>query len=391
MYIQRSLSNILISALAQFPVVFLTGPRQSGKTTLLKNLLGHFRYVNLESPDMRQWAIEQPIDFLNQNPAPLVIDEVQYASALFSYIQLQVDENNKPGMFVLSGSNNFMVMERITQSLAGRSAILKLLPFSFEEIREYVSGQTTNQLMLKGFYPRLYQTVTDSRLFYNSYLNTYVERDVRQMANIGKSYDFMRFIRLCAGRCGQLLNVTALATEAGISYNTCKSWLSYLIAGYVLYLLQPHHRNFSKKIVKTPKICFYDPGFLCALLGIDNEKTLALHPLRGAIFENLVFSELIKYTVNNGLDNTLWFWRDNHGTEIDFIFERNNLLTALEAKSGKQVHPEYLNNLVLYSKYNPEVYGKLLIYDGEIERNREGVQLVNWRNIISQLGDNEGN
>ncbi|MBN3035376.1 MAG: ATP-binding protein [Bacteroidales bacterium] len=385
MYIPRSISKILLRATEQFPVVFLTGPRQSGKTTLLKNQLGHFRYVNLEDPDMRQWALDQPRDFLQQNPAPLIIDEVQYAPALFSYIQLLADESQRPGMFVLSGSQNLLVMEGITQSLAGRSAILKLLPFAYHEIREHASGKSTNHLMLKGFYPRLFQTVSDSRLFYNSYLNTYVERDVRQLANIGQTIDFMRFTRLCAGRCGQLLNVSALATEAGIAYNTCKAWLSYLTTGYVLHMLQPHHKNFSKKTVKTPKLFFYDTGLLNALLGIDNEETLALHPLRGAVFENLVFSELIKYTMNNGLDHTLWFWRDNHGTEIDFLFERNNMITAIEVKSGMNIHPEYLNNLDRYSRYNPEVHKKLLIYDGDMERTFTGTILLNWRNTLSGL------
>jgi predicted AAA+ superfamily ATPase len=385
MFIQRHITPHLRDALRQFPVLFLTGPRQSGKTTLLRNELTDFRYVNLEDPDMRQWAVEQPKDFLQQHPFPLIIDEVQYAPNLFSYIQISADEQQMPGMYVLSGSQNFLLMEKISQSLAGRSAIFSLLPFSYDEVREQAQEMSTNQLIIKGFYPRLYQTVTDSRLFYNSYLNTYIERDVRQIANIGQHLDFLKFIRLCAGRSAQLLNISSLAIEAGIAQNTCKTWLAHLTAGYVVFLLQPHHLNFNKKIIKTPKLFFSDTGLLCALLGIDNEETLALHPLRGAIFENLIFSELIKYTLHAGRSPAIWFWRDNHGTEIDFLYEQNNRLTAMEVKSGMNFHPEYLANLRKYARYNPQVAGQILLYDGAMERMADAAKVLNWRNLAARL------
>lgn len=385
MYIQRSLTPQLQQALKQFPVLTLTGPRQSGKTTLLRNQMSNFSYVNLEDPELRQWAVEQPKDFLQQHPFPLIIDEAQYAPDLFSYIQLRVDEIQQPGMYVLSGSQNFLFMEKISQSLAGRSAIFKLMPFSFDEIREQVGELTTNQIIIRGFYPRLFQSVTDYKLFYNSYLNTYIERDVRQLANIGQHLDFIRFIRLCAGRSGQLLNISSLATEAGIAYNTCKTWLAHLTAGYVVFLLQPHHQNFNKKIIKTPKLYFNDTGLLCALLGIDSEETLALHPLRGAIFENLVFTELMKYGVNNGMNQPIWFWRDNHGTEIDFLLEHNSSFTAIEVKSGMNFHNEYLNNLKKYAAYNPDLAGKMVLYNGTIERTFETTKLLNWRNWTKGL------
>lgn len=385
MYLQRSLTPQLQQALHQFPVLTLTGPRQSGKTTLLRNLMSNFSYVNLEDPELRQWAVEQPKDFLQQHPFPLIIDEAQYAPDLFSYIQLRVDEFQQTGMYVLSGSQNFLVMEKISQSLAGRSAIFRLMPFSFDEIREQVGELTTNQIILRGFYPRLFQTVTDYKLFYNSYLNTYIERDVRQLANIGQHLDFIRFIRLCAGRSGQLLNISSLATEAGIAYNTCKTWLSHLTAGYVVFLLQPHHRNFNKKIVKTPKLYFNDTGLLCALLGIDSEETLALHPLRGAIFENLIFTELMKFSLNNGMNQPFWFWRDNHGTEIDFLLEYNSRFTAIEVKSGMNFHNEYLNNLKKYAACNPDLTDKIILYNGNIERTIESIKLLNWRNMTKGL------
>ncbi|MEZ5196983.1 MAG: ATP-binding protein [Bacteroidales bacterium] len=381
MYIKRQISETIRSAIDQFPVIMLTGPRQSGKTTLLQNEFPAFRYVNLEDPELRLWANEQPKDFLHNHSWPLIIDEAQYAPVLFSYIQLLVDENQQTGMYILSGSQNFLVMEKISQSLAGRSAILSLLPFSYPELAAANVVSDTNQMVVNGFFPRLFQTVENVSLFYKSYINTYVERDIRQLANIGSLNDFIRFMKLCAGRCGQLLNLSSLATEAGISYNTCKSWLSYLTTGYVVKLIQPHHQNFSKKIVKTPKIYFTDTGLLCHLLGIDSRETLAIHAMRGAIFENLMYGELLKSRNNIGSDQDIFFWRDNHGTEIDFLLEKSTKIYAIEVKSGMNFHDTYLGNLIKYRKYNPDVEKLFLIYDGSIEREINGIQLINWTNV----------
>jgi predicted AAA+ superfamily ATPase len=342
--------------------------------------------VNLEDPELRLWAIEQPKDFLNSHPYPLIIDEAQYAPALFSYIQLLCDEYNQPGMFILSGSQNFLVMERITQSLAGRSAVLSLLPFSFSELTEQTKSENTNELMIKGFFPRLFQGVSDRALFYRSYLNTYVERDIRQLANIGNLNDFIRFIKLCAGRCGHLLNVSSLATEAGITMPTCKSWLSYLTTGYIIHILQPHHQNFNKKVVKTPKIYFADTGLLCYLLGIDSAENLALNTFRGQVFENLVFTELLKQRINSGKDPGLWFWRDNHGTEIDFLVEDAGKMFSFEVKSGMNFHGTYLENSKMFRKYNPALTKQFLVFDGTIERNVQDVQVINWRKTGEMVG-----
>ena len=385
MYIERKLTKSIKRAMKQFPVEFLTGPRQSGKTTLLKHEFPHYRYVNLEDPDLRQWAMEQPKDFLHIHPWPLIIDEAQYAPVLFSYIQLIVDEHNKSGMFLLSGSQNFLLMEKITQSLAGRSAIMSLLPFSFNELSETDTSPDTNSIILKGFFPRLFHAVDDVGLFYKSYINTYVERDIRQLANIGNLNNFIRFMKLCAGRCGQLMNISSLATEAGIAYNTCKEWLSHLTTGYIISYVQPHHRNFNKRIVKTPKLFFTDTGLLCYLLGINSKETLALHPLRGAIFENLIYTELLKYKTNHGREKNIWFWRDNHGTEIDFLLDESASFRAIEVKSGMNIHDSYLKNLKQYRKYNPELSDMYLIYDGKIEREMGGISIVNWRNITGLL------
>ncbi len=379
MYINRDISDTLKDATKQFPVVFLTGPRQSGKTTLLKKLFSSYRYTNLEDPEIRQWAIEQPRDFLEHNQWPLIIDEAQYAPSLFSYIQAITDQHQKTGMYLLSGSQNFFLMEKITQSLAGRSAVLSLLPLSYKELSGVNIDDNTNNFILKGFFPRIYQSITDATLFYKSYVNTYVERDVRQLANIGNINDFTRFVQLCAGRCGQLLNISSLATEAGIAYNTCKNWLSYLSTGYIIQLLQPFYKNFNKKIVKAPKIYFTDTGLLCYLLGINSTETLVLHPLRGAIFENLIYNELFKNNANNNYSSKIWFWRDNHGTEIDFLLESGTDMSALEVKSAKNIHSEYLNNLRKFNKYNPDIKEMYLVYDGDIDRRKDEINVINWK------------
>lgn len=380
MYLQRQISKKVKEASEQFPVVFLTGPRQSGKTTLLKKIFPDHKYTNLEDPEIRQWATEQPRDFLSNNSWPVIIDEAQYAPELFSYIQGIVDEKQRQGMYLLSGSQNFLLMEKITQSLAGRSAILTLLPLSFRELEPLDTDKETNRLIINGFFPRIYQSIKDVSLFYKSYLNTYVERDVRQLANIGNRNDFIRFTQLCAGRSGQLLNISSLATEAGIAYNTCKTWLAYLSTGYIIQLIQPYYKNFNKKIVKAPKLYFTDTGLLCHLLGIHSKQHLALHPLRGAIFENLIFNELLKNNLNHGNPYNIWYWRDNHGTEIDFLLERATEVTAIEVKSATNFHDEYLKNLLKFRKYNPEVKEMYLVYDGQVERKKNNIHIMNWKN-----------
>lgn len=383
MYIARDLTNVLIEATKQFPVVFITGPRQSGKTTLLQHTFPDFRYVNLEEPELRQWAKEQPKDFLAHNHTPLIIDEVQRVPELFSYIQLIADNKNNTGMFLLSGSQNFLLMAQLSQTLAGRSAILNLLPFSLNEINFINTSQSTNEIIIRGFYPRLFDSVNNLSLFYQGYVSTYIERDVRQLANIGNFNDFTRFMKLCAGRCGQLLNISSLAQESGIAYNTCKTWLSYLSTGFIIRLLQPYHKNYNKRIIKSPKLYFLDTGLLSYLLGIKDIGTLAVHPFRGQIFENLVYVELLKQRLNKGEESNIYFWRDNHGTEVDFIIDNSLNINCIETKSGTNFQPAYLKNLQQFSKYVSEIQQQFLVYDGNVERNINNVKLLNWKHLAA--------
>lgn len=384
MYIKRNITKSLIEAAEQFPIVFLTGPRQSGKTTLLKNVFPDYKYINLEDPELRQWAIDDPKDFLNYNSFPVIFDEVQNVPHLFSYLQIIVDEENKTGQFILSGSQNFLLMEQVSQTLAGRSAVLSLLPFSNEEITKVNISCDTNEIILKGFYPRLFQTVKNQDLFYKSYVNTYVERDIRFLSNIGNVNDFIRFMKLCAGRSGEVLNISSLANEAGIAYNTCKSWLSYLSTSYIIQLVQPFYKNFNKRIIKSPKLFFIDTGLLTYLLGIISIDTLSLHPSRGNIFENLIFTELLKCRFNSGMESNIWFWRDNHGTEIDFLLEYGDGITCIEVKSGMNFHNSYLKNIQLIKKYT-KINNSFLVYNGTIEREIDESFLINWRNLVKRL------
>ena len=381
-FINRQITATLKSVAKQFPVIFLTGPRQSGKTTLLKKIFSKYNYQSLEDPDSRLWALTEPRDFLDHNAVPLIIDEAQYAPVLFSYIQLIVDEKQKPGMFILSGSQNFLMMSKITQSLAGRVAVISLLPLSDKELRDAEKIKSTEKLILTGFYPHLYDKVSDFHIFFRSYINTYVERDIRTMANIADINDFIRFMRICAGRAGQIINVSSLATDSGIAINTCKAWLTYLSASYIIMLVQPYYKNFSKRIIKSPKLYFVDTGLLCYLLGISSTEQLAINPLRGSLFENLFFSELLKKLSNSGRESNIWFWRDNHGTEIDFIIEEGPGMKCFEVKASKMFHNEHLSGLKTFDRYSRELSDRYLIYDGTTEREIEGIKLINWRSYF---------
>lgn len=351
----------------QFKAVAVVGPRQSGKTTLVRHIFRDKPYVNLENPDLRMYATDDPRGFLSNYPQGAVLDEVQRVPDLFSYLQQILDESESKGMFILTGSNNFLLQERISQSLSGRVGYLQLLPLTLSEINNNESN--SNRLIHKGFYPALYSENTDPQKWYANYLRTYVERDVRLLKNISDLHTFERFIRLCAGRIGQLLNMSGLAVETGVDVKTISAWLSVLETSFVLFRLQPYHENYNKRIVKMPKLYFYDTGLAVSLLGVENEAQLALHPFRGSLFENMIIAEFLKKRTNAGKPHNLFFWRDNIGNEIDLLIKTGNKLLPVEIKSGKTVTNEYFKGILFWNKIT-QTEGGYVIYSGEMSQNR---------------------
>ena len=377
--IKRTLTSKIIALTKKFQVITLTGPRQSGKTTLVQAAFPALPYVSLEEPDIRQIALTDARGFLANYPAGAILDEIQNTPDLFSYIQRLVDENRKI-QFVLTGSSNFLLMEKISQTLAGRTAVLHLLPFSFAEL-EPSKGQYES-LIFKGQYPRIYDRDIAPTDFYPAYIQTYVEKDVRLIKNIGDVNAFIQFIRLCAGRIGQLLNYASLASDAGISPNTAKAWLSILESSYILYRLQPYHRNFNKRLVKSPKLYFYDTGVACSLLGIREENQINLHYMKGALFENLIMSEFIKRNFHRGENRQPFFWQDNHGKEIDCLLVDGEKITPVEIKSGKTMATSYFDNLQYWRQLAALTGNQgYVVYGGEQSMQTSAGTFISWRQL----------
>ncbi|QJA05366.1 ATP-binding protein [Thermosulfurimonas marina] len=392
---RRFLEEKLRESLKYFPSVTVIGPRQSGKTTLVRKTLPDYTYVNLEDPENRTFAREDPRGFLALYPEKVIFDEVQRVPELLSYLQPLLDEDPSPGRFVFTGSGRFQLLKNITQSLAGRTVFLTLLPFSLRELRELPPLDPENlgkealklsappfsleEILFKGFYPPVHVREVPARQWLASYYVAYVERDVRELLNLGNLEAFQKFVRLCAGRAGQILNLSSLASEAGISHTTARRWLSVLQAAFVVYLLPPHHENFSKRLIKSPKLYFYDTGLLCYLLGIRTPEDLHLHPLRGAIFENFVFAELYKAFAHRGEEPPLYFWRDRTGHEVDFLLDLGTRLLPAEVKYSQTITREHLRNLLYYCKLaGRKVPRSLFIYAGERSLEREGVTVCPW-------------
>ncbi|MDZ4756905.1 MAG: ATP-binding protein [Bacteroidota bacterium] len=350
--INRKISNKIKQLATKFPVITVTGPRQSGKSTLVKKLFSKLPYATLEDPDVRLLATNDPRGFLNNYPKGAILDEVQHVPQLFSYIQGIVDEKNKAGMFVLSGSQNFLLMENITQSLAGRTAICQLLPLSKSELQKAkIPTKDINELIYTGFYPRIYDKQIDPHDFYSGYVRTYLERDVRQIKNITDHSLFVKFLKMCAARVGSVLNLHSLANDCGISPNTAKAWLSILETGFIIHLLQPYHNNFSKRLMKSPKIYFYDTGLVCYLLGLDKADQVATHFLRGGLFENLVIADALKHYYNIGKQSPLYYWKDKTHKEIDIIIDKGNRKAIpIEIKSGETRTNDYFANFAYWNK-----------------------------------------
>jgi uncharacterized protein len=366
----------------QFRALAIVGPRQSGKTTLAKTVFPGKPYVSLEDPDERSIAVQDPRFFLSRFKNGAVIDEAQRAPQIFSYLQAIIDQSGKNSKFVLTGSNNFLLQQSISQSLAGRIGYIDLLPFTLSEINQTgLVFKKPEEWILNGCYPEIYDRKRKPDVWYPSYIRTYAERDVRQLKNIGNTNQFTKFLRLCAGRTGQLTNVSALSTESGLDMRTIQGWLSILESSYIIYFLKPHSTNFNKRLVKTPKLFFHDTGLACSLLGIKTLKELELSHFRGSLFENAIVNELQKQNANALKPGELFFWRDNKGIEIDLLKETGSKRLPVEIKASHTYNAEYLKNIKYWNSLSGNKTG-MLIYGGDKSFDLpDKLQVKSWKEI----------
>lgn len=378
--ITRTMEPELLLAAREYPVVTISGPRQAGKTTLVRNTFPDKTYINLEAPDIRAAAEEDPRGFLNTLPDGGILDEIQRVPSLLSYIQIIVDECNRPGLFILTGSYQLALHEAITQSLAGRTAILHLLPLTIAELATAGIDLTLDNYLLNGFLPRIYADKLNPTKAYRNYLQTYIERDVRQILNIRDLRLFQHFIKLCAGRIGSILNKESLANELGMSSHAVGQWLSVLEASFIIKLISPYFENFGKRVIKSPKLFFTDPGLATYLLGIENTEQLIRDPLRGFLVENLVVFELIKTRLNKGLEPNLYFYRDNHQNEVDLIYKQSNELIPIEIKASQTYHSSFTKNIKYYESIaSSRVKKGYLVYAGTHEQQIDNISLLNYK------------
>ncbi len=382
--VNRKISALIKDQLSQYPILALTGPRQSGKTTLLKNMLPEYEYVSLENTDQRSFATEDPAGFLNKYNSRVIFDEVQQVPHLFSYLQTLVDESGQMGQFILSGSQNFHLLQRITQSLAGRVSIFKLLPFDISELAQAsLLPVDWKHLIIKGFYPAIYDRKLDPTVFYSNYLQTYINRDISDLTKVHDVKRFNNFLRLCAGRVGQLLNLNNLANECGISQPTVKSWLSILESSYIIFLLPPYFENFNKRIVKSSKLYFYDTGLVSFLLGFRKNNTLENHSQIGHLFENLIVADIYKRNYHQYQLREYWFWRDSNGHEIDLLTKHSEGFDIFEIKSTQTILPRSITGLDYFDKIsNGMVKNKTLIYGGDDNQDRTNFRVRSWHTGI---------
>lgn len=374
--IPRQLTSVILFEATQFPVITVTGPRQSGKTTLIKNIFSEYAYVNLENPEHRDLAINDPKTFFKSYKHPLIIDEVQRVPELLSWIQVIVDEGVPSGSFILTGSHQLMLHQAISQSLAGRTSVLRLLPLSIAEIKNFGIKQEKENYMLKGFLPKIYSDNVSPTSTYRNYFSTYVERDVRLLINIKNILLFETFIKLLAARVGQVVNMSSLSNDIGVSSTTLTEWLSILEASYLIFRLPPYYNNFGKRLIKSPKLYFTEPGLAAWLLGIETEEQIIRDPLHGNLFENMVVIEALKKRYNQGKEPNLYFWRDNNGNEVDLLFEQQRELIPYEIKSSRTWNSNFKDNLTRFQKSFQASKNGIVIYGGTEKFDFETMQAI---------------
>jgi uncharacterized protein len=384
--IKRQATERLIHLSKTFRSVAVVGPRQSGKTTLCRAVFPDKPYVSLENPDILEFATTDPRGFLAQynNKNGAILDEIQKAPQLFSYLQQILDDTKKKGLFILTGSNNFLLQENISQSLSGRIAYLQLLPLSLKELKasHFLKNDYASHLITGG-YPEVISEAINPTDWFPNYISTYIERDVRQLKNINNLSLFTKLLRMCAGRTGQILNMTSLANDCGIDQKTVAAWLGILQSSYIVYLLKPYYHNFNKRIMKSPKLYFYDTGVACSLLGIKSTEQIAIHAAKGALFENLIVSELLKDRFNKGESDNLFYWRDKTGNEIDILTENAEKLTAIELKAGETISNDFFKGLNYFSALETNTVEKLLVYGGNQPQNRSnGIVIKPWNKFL---------
>lgn len=380
--IPRDVAPLAVQLARQYPVLTLTGPRQSGKTTLCRSLFPDKPYVTLEDPDARRFAEEDPRGFLKGLAGGAIIDEIQRAPQIPSYLQAMVDADPAPGRFVLTGSQQFELMSQVSQSLAGRTAVLRLLPFSLPEVARLHSVAPLAQTLLTGFYPRIHDRGLDPSRALGDYFATYVERDLRQLAAVHDLQRFERFVRLCAGRVGQLVNLTSLGNDAGVSHATARAWLDLLQTSYIVHVLPPWFTNTSKRLVKSPKLYFYDVGLACWLLGLRNADQVARDPLLGSLFENLVIMEALKTRFNQGESGEMYFFRDATGNEVDLLIPAGRKLRAVEIKAGATVNADYFRGLRSFAASFPDALeGGSVVYGGDADQSRSDWPVIGWQRL----------
>ncbi len=385
-FIERDIASAIKEASRFFPVITITGPRQSGKTTLIRHLFEDLTYYSLENLDIRLFAANDPIAFLNQNKKGMILDEVQNVPELFSYIQGIVDEDPSR-RFVLSGSSQFSMMKTVTQSLSGRTAVFELLPMTYSEIKNLAEDKPLDDLLFDGFYPAIYAEKNIASLFYPNYVKTYLERDVRDLLQIKDMMQFQTFLRLCAGRTANLFVASELSNEIGVTVNTIKSWLSVLQASYIIMMLPPYYENTTKRLTKTPKLYFIDTGLACYLLGIETPQQLSRDKKRGDLFENFIVAEALKRRYNKGKESNLFFFRDSNQNEVDLMLKHGDHFDAIEIKSSQTYNPDFEKGLKAAEKTFPDrIDSKTIIYAGSFENTAGEVKLINYKDMDQVMG-----